>query len=468
MRRFVSHLAALMLICLGTASQAQYRHSDSFDPQLLSKAEMRYLQAALVLESGYSGALDGVWGKGSQAALDGYAQIVGRRGPARVSDVRRLLLRFGREVRASGWQVQTVPGRRLSHLVPEALLSEDPRLDIGALVSAEGDLAMRYFEVDEAQSRNIHGRLEGAHISAEPALLLRRETVWITGVETIDGKSVYLRSDRLRDNSVVTRYVQSEGAQTARGRLIAASLRRGESSGLALPEGGYLDTLVNDWPPRPAPVPTPDPGPTPTKSVAGPRIGTGFFVNNTDIVTSGVVLDGCATVVLANGDALQLVAKGGPANLALLQSPTRRAGWFILSTSSNMPDRALVSSFSAQDNATPDLRQAKFQGLPRYLRREDQAAVSGSAGTHVRGAPLVDDRGILIAMILGQSKSRVNVGGLRVDVNDVTYVAKNGAIRAFLDGAQTQHQIDAFHAPAGAPLEGKTLSDRTAALFCAG
>jgi len=465
MRRVLICWMVCFIIGLGGAAQAQFRPGDTFDPDLLTRDEVRYLQAALVLESSYRGRLDGSWGRGSQAALDAYAEVVGHSGPARVSDVRRLLLRFRREVQSAGWVVQSVPGRRMSHVLPGGLLVEDRQIAVGALTSAKGDLVVRSFELDEARSQSIHTRLAGSHIGGDAPVQVRRTNVWATGVETIDGTQAYLRSDRGGDGTIVARYVQSVAPMTARAALIISSLNRGPQAGLEVPRGGYIDALMNDWERRQAPPPVVAP-PAGGPLAVGPRIGTGFFVNNTDIVTSNAALDRCAQPVLRSGAPLAVVAKGGPANLAVLQSPERRSAWFIFGTSSNMPREALVSSFSSRDHATQDVRKAAFQGLPRYLRREDQAGLRGTFGRHMRGAPLLGDRGTVIALVMGEASSRVNVGGFRLDVGDITYVAKTGAIRAFLAGAGVMHQTDARFTPEGDALTAEALQARTAALFC--
>ena len=61
------------------------------------------------------------------------------------------------------------------------------------------------------------------------------------------------------------------------------------------------------------PAPASDPALRP-----GTMAGTGFFVNDTTLVTAGAVLDRCARLALRDGSALDMIAGDGAAGLAVL------------------------------------------------------------------------------------------------------------------------------------------------------
>ncbi|RAZ84818.1 hypothetical protein [Cereibacter johrii] len=107
--------ACLMTLLLVTA--AAQAEDEPFDPARLSRAEIRFLQAALSFADVYDGMLDGEWGGMSRRALE---QALDCAPPCRLtaSDVESFLSDAGQRLAASGWQVAYLPALDGSLLVP--------------------------------------------------------------------------------------------------------------------------------------------------------------------------------------------------------------------------------------------------------------------------------------------------------------------------------------------------------------
>ena len=164
----------------------------------------------------------------------------------------------------------------------------------------------------------------------------------VTAIDTATGRHVFARSDK-GDDGWVTSIISAEPIHRARLSLMAASFARGEPPDIRLNPHGRLAALI-------APDTSPDDaavsaevakGPTTANAAPGATpsgIGTGFFVNATDILTAAHVVADCGHVSLENGAALQVSEMNEALDLALLSSDQPSANWLVLG---GLPDARL-------------------------------------------------------------------------------------------------------------------------------
>ena len=444
---------------IGAVASAQFHPFDPFEVDRLTQAERRYVQAALAFEGHYDGRLDGVWGRGSQGALDSYARAGGSGSEARVSDLRRLLLRFGREVTASGWIAVPSRGEALSQVIPAALLTSDGTGPATVLSNADNTLVLRGFDSPRPEAEAIHARLVRNHVSNTAPFTVRRDRAWVTAIETFDGTRAYLRTDFL-GGAPFSRYAQYTQDQEGRARLVIASLTRGPQDGLALPRDGYLDALINDWGTRNR-RPADQPG-------RGDTRGTGFYVNNTDLVTAAAALQGCPQLRLASGEAVTVLAVDKERGLAALQADRRSAHWLVFNTANEGPRSAVAAGFGRNPRQGMTLRDAALANAPALLLLGDRLAVVGSFGPGFRGAPLLDRQGRVVGALLGAEPDGFRVGRVSINVSNVAFAAPAQEVLAFLNTARIAHQTTAHPGLRASGRSSDALAARTVALVCDG
>ena len=188
-----------------------------------------------------------------------------------------------------------------------------------------------------------------AIIAVRGRLTVLAGAVLVSAVTLAGGKRVYLRS-ALVEGVYVSMQVVAEPWQRARLDLIASTMQWGRAPDLWPAPGGPLDRVLSG-PQVPPPLPAPPeavamghaPGagppardeddPRPVKAApAAPAggaggvllgTGTGFFVNNTDVVTAAHVVEGCPRLGLEDGAALAVIAADPVLDLAVLSSARR-------------------------------------------------------------------------------------------------------------------------------------------------
>lgn len=128
--------------------------------------------------------------------------------------------------------------------------------------------------------------------------------------------------------------------------------------------------------PQPAAAPPrnlpPQPRPTPGSVISS---GTGFYVNNTDLVSNAHVVEICETVELETGEKLAVVAIDPEADLALLQSPVRSKTFLKVSS----------------DQKVRLTQQIYVAGFPLYGEYSDGLSITkgiASSANGFRGNPL--------------------------------------------------------------------------------
>lgn len=417
---------------------AQDLGSMEFDARLLDAVEKRVVQAALAFSGDYVGLLDGAWGGGSQRALEAYTFRANGTAKPRFSDLRPLLNDFESEWDRNGWSMFYSEATNTSYAHPFRLLhksgssdalsfrSEDDRLNLVVdFASLKGTLAVhRYF-------------MTKAVAYPEPYQSLKPERL-ITSVSLANGMLAYVRSD-LYDGIYATLSIVAAPEQKTRLALMASSMQRGRGADLTVPQGGTLHLLLQtaNSAALVAGNPTPPPPSASVGSVSGS--GTGFFVNNTDLVTAAHVTGGCTRLSLADGSPLTVVAADTTLDLAVLTATERSSNWLSLSPT-------IVPRLGEQVTALgyPYLG-ALAQGLT--VTGGNVSAMNGIDGSSGEvmisapvqpgnsGGPLLNSNGSVIGVVVARVNDMEILKETGTLPQNMNFAVPNGPLTAFLQKA---------------------------------
>ena len=303
--------------------------ADRVDPDDLSMAERRVLQAALVVAGEYLGPVDGMWNAEAAEALASYAAPLGHKVPL-YRDVIPLLGALEQERQARDWQVLYFEDADTSLALPAGLLTLTEDAEGFAWEAADGSLSASFdLETpDEAmvQHRLIYSRrADGAdrYQLIEPARVL-------TSVTLKDGLHAFARADQV-GGVFASLVVLADDARYTQLALMGLSLARGQMADFSVPEGGVLAALASGQVAQDMPVRRDEP---PVREDLSPKdaesTGSGFYVNAANIVTAAHVVQGCKAMSLTDGSPVGVVLADDDLDLAVLAPAEQSDVWLNL------------------------------------------------------------------------------------------------------------------------------------------
>lgn len=414
------------------------------DPGALGAQDTRFLQAALVWSGDYVGLTDGDWGPRSQEALDAALRRTG-------GDPGPLLRAFAEEVAASGWSTFDLDGR-LTVALPTFLLRpgpEDP--DRVEFASPDDSLVFRIHFGTIPGAWEMHDWMLRNHAGPEASYHSAREDRVVTRSLLADGTGVYLRSAFL-DGFAVSMQVLNDPWQEDRAALIASTMQWGAAPDLLPTPGGPLARLLAALPALPAPPeppavaalpppPAAPPGrnlrPAPAPALPASALlgtGTGFFVNNTDVVTANHVIESCRETRLEDGTPLRLLAADAALDLAVLSADRRSPYWLPLADSAGPrlgePVFALgfpYSDLEAMANQGLSVTGGNVSALPRVADAASRIMLSAPVQPGNSGGPLLSDEGAVVGVVVSRIADDYvldETGTLPQNMNYATSVAQ--------------------------------------------
>jgi S1-C subfamily serine protease len=322
---------------------------------------------------------------------------------------------FAAEVAANGWATFNLAGA-LTVALPAGLLApsaDDP--DRMELRSASGDLVFRILFGTWPEAREMHAWMLDSHAGAEPPYQSARDDRIVSSIEMGNGKRVYLRS-ALVDGVAVSLQVVSEPWQRLRADLIASSMQWGTAPDLAPRPGGPLEAVMirplappdlSQLPGRPQPPPKVVPPMAPATALVG--TGTGFYVNNTDIVTAAHVVENCRETRLEDGSALRLLGSDPELDLAVLSAEHRSDAWLPIAAAEGPrlgePVFALGFPFYGSDimaNQGLSVTGGNVSALPRVSDAASRIMISAPVQPGNSGGPLLSDGGAVLGVVVAR------------------------------------------------------------------
>ena len=217
------------------AIPVQYGFDDEFDARPMSRDEKRFLQAALALSGDYAGLLDGVWGYGSQTALETWSLLMFGRKPTN-GDAAAAMFFAAMEIYEWRWESIYYPEFGVSLQLPlPRFTTEERRPRQLHLKDVDRGLDVMLFRDSGHRTAAFHNGLRDAHDGRSELYTLRKRESWVT--KTSEGSiRNYARSfvDR-RTGEWVTVWVNWADWSTTQG-LIISSIEEGREPKLGLPE----------------------------------------------------------------------------------------------------------------------------------------------------------------------------------------------------------------------------------------
>jgi serine protease Do len=417
---------------------------ENFDAAPLTPAERRILQSALAAAGVYAGPVDGLWSAASAEAL-GRLAVAGGEAPPTNFDAAALVAAFLDEVRARGWDVRPLDGLGVSVALPFA--------DLGAATDENGDLrrwsrdgrfTVLTRRTDRHSARAWHDT--AAQANADPAALVveRDDDRLVTRGVLRDGRDFFTRSDRT-EGGWATVYLAAEPDDLGTLALAAASVAPGRPLPWSLPEGGTLTALVAGVGSLLAIEAKPDVDRAPGTAArhrgdhrgdAATTTGTGFYLGARTIVTADHVIAGCDQVTLADGTALEVLARDSELDVAALAAPHPAPRWLSLA--------AAAPARLGQPVHAAGFPYYEIAGTALHLTGGNVSALSGidddsrffSFTAPVQpgnsGGPLLDGAGGVLGLVVARLSEDFIVEETGSFPQNVNYAVAESALAAFL------------------------------------
>lgn len=446
--KFVSFLVFLFIglrLVTGFAF-AEPSLDSEFDARPLLTQEKRILQASLAFSGDYVGLLDGAWGKGSQRALETYSARMAGTNKPNFQDVLPVLQAFEAERLSGGWEILYSEPTNTSYAHPFNILIRDGNPDVIRFTSANDRLSLVVDIANLAGSLAIHNYLLSEGLAYPERYQSLKPSRLITAVALPSGLIAYARSDNLGTGYVTLTIIAGEENKT-RVAVMAGSIQRGYGLQLALPTQGLLAQMMQisvaeqnpqaqtERKPVSAPLPV-----TPAISGSLSGTGTGFFINNTDIVTADHVVNGCVRLALKDGSPLRLIASNDDLDLAVMSSTERSNVWLELSADVNAHLGETVMALGYPYLGTLDQGLTVTGGNVSALQdidgSKDKLMISAPVQPGNSGGPLVNARGAVIGVVVSRVDDLAileNTGTLPQNMN---FAVKNETLTDFLRGAK--------------------------------
>lgn len=446
--KFTTFIAFLFTgLCLASGfAIAEPSLETEFDARPLIAQEKRTLQAALAFSGDYVGLLDGAWGKGSQRALEAYTLRNGGTVKPSFLDVLPVLRAFETERQTGGWVIFYSSATDISYAHPFNILVQDQGANSAKYTDVNDRLSVVIDISDFAGTISIHDYLMSEGLLYPERYQSLKPSRLVTAVSLPNGLTGYARSDLL-DRAYVTITIISGEEHRTRVALMAGSIQRGQGSSLELPSQGLLARMMQISVARQNPTEQIERAPIEALQPATPAIsgnlagtGTGFFINNTDIVTAEHVVNGCQRLALKDGSPLRLIASNDDLDLAVLSATERSSVWLELSADVNahLGETVMALGYPYLGTLAQGLTVTggNVSALQDIDGSNDKIMISAPVQPGNSGGPLVNSRGAVIGVVVSRVDDLAilkNTGTLPQNMN---FAVKNEALSDFLRGAQ--------------------------------
>lgn len=440
MSRLLATVFSLVLVLAAGPGSAAEPRTAGFAAGDFSQDELRLIQTALAEAGDYAGPLDGVWGAGSEAAMDAWSRRTFAEPPSG-AHAATLALGFLDSVTADGWDFRELPDLGLSLAMPLGWFGAAEDED-GATRwwSRDGGLTLLAQAQDAETALGWHDAAIRAAIGRVEARLRTPDRMETAGVLS-DGRHFFTRSDRMGARWSMI-FMAADTANIGRLTLMEASLRIGPPAPWSLPENGRLAGLIAGE------LETAKAAPEVITAVAAPNsvrprpaiseaesTGTGFYIGPRTLLTAAHVVAECHGVSLSDGTSLTVVASDPDRDVAALTSPKAAPTWLSLADrNARLGQRihAVGFPYYAIAGTSLNLTSGNVSALagvdddPRFFSFSAPVQPGNSGG------PLIDARGRVLGLVVARLSEDYIVETTGSLPQNVNYALAEGELADFL------------------------------------
>jgi serine protease Do len=443
----------LVLVGAGQASRANAQPVEDplweeFDARLLTVEEKRLLQIGLTIEGRYRGLLDGEWGRRSQEAIEAFVAWTDPGGLQPEIVLNAHAAELGR--RAWDFLADTGLGYRggppLAHrlLVPPGRFEEEAGGEFGAVFLRSRDVTITIYDFLPFEVEIFHGVVLDDVPGYQTPYVVRTATRLVTAFDSA-GEAYYARSDRdpFGGQDWYTTFIAlAPGGDKRVFDTIIASLEVAGSARLESGEGLLNRMIRASLEPQgavgiAATSPPQAPGPAEGHDLSVIGTGTGFFVNNTDLVTARHVVETCAALSLVDGTPVELVAMDPQRDLALLTARTRSRDWIALHATGlarlGQSVVALGYPYYGEVNTALNSTGGNVSALVGLHDDPETITISAPVQPGNSGGPLLATDGSVIGVVVAQLGKGYIAGETGSLPENINYAVTGAALLEFLE-----------------------------------
>lgn len=399
----------------GVEKPVQYGLYGEFDARPMSVKEKRILQAALALQGYYRGLLDGVWGRGSQEAIERYSWTEFGAEPLNLHAAAAILV-AATEFSDGAWEPVSYPEFGVSLYLPTARITVKERREGFLHLQDSAQAIDILIALDDYEGvQEFHGQLVRGHDGPNEPYALRKPGFWVTSVSRGDLRDYAWSRFDDRWGGWVTVFVDSIEASVGPGVMVS-SITKGPGVDLELPEGSrsarhvrQVATMIAEAGAEPEPQSR-----EPAYSVARPEpeegpnfaSGSGFFVNSEGaILTNAHVVEGCRKLA-ADGHPAELVMESGMFDLAVIRQTSGQSSgmWLPFAESpaglnaditvAGYPLHGLLGGLN--------VTRGSISGLKGVGGDEMTVQISAPVQPGNSGGPVVNEKGQVVGIVVAK------------------------------------------------------------------
>ncbi|QPH52325.1 trypsin-like peptidase domain-containing protein [Pontivivens ytuae] len=284
----------------------------------LVPAQIRGIQTLLAHAEVYDGLVDGSWGERTAAAA---AQLLDQESVS-AEQATGLLADWAALQAELGWDIRPSEDEAVALGLPWESVTLEPVEGGATRYLDPTGLDTLVWRSDAAGMQEAHGRIEEA-LATGDLYTLRTGARQVTSAEIEDARIAYLRSEPLEEGWINIRVL----APTERRPLFNATV---------------ASIFVGQIPEISTGTPASDTAEAEPVLVQAERVqqaaGTGFYVNNTDILTAFALVDQCPRVEIRDGIAAEVLHLDGAGEVAVITAPGERSTTWLALSDAALPD----------------------------------------------------------------------------------------------------------------------------------